>query len=144
MLNYSINDWSEFNSATVTDSIDPGLVSAFDEWDSFNRNGIEWRSSDRNRILLQVVYYRTYETKDVLFLDSGRVIEYDKFNLAACHGYPRRQGPALSAVRAPSSAKPGLLARIQLSIAHVLRLYGMFPVVPFGVIARTVPANPMV
>lgn len=152
VLNYSINDWSEFNSATVTDSIDPGLVSAFDEWDSFNRNGIEWRSSDRKRILLQVVYYRTYETKDVLFLDSGRVIEYDKFNLlhvTAIHaGKAQLERRPCSVIREAWFAGPHPIVDRQCAAP-----YGMFPVVPFwgyrkdgtgepyGLIARAMPAQ---
>lgn len=152
ILRYSVGDWGEFNSSTTTDSVSPDLVSAFDEFQAFERNAVEWRSSDRKRLLLQVVYYRTYQTKDVLFLDTGRVIEYDKFNLlhiAAIHaGRAQLERRPCSVIREAWFAGPHSLVDRPCSAP-----YGMFPLVPFwgyrkdstgepyGLIARAMPAQ---
>lgn len=152
ILRYSVGDWGEFNSSMATDSVSPDLVSAFDEFQAFERNAIEWRSSDRKRLLLQVIYYRTYQTKDVLFLDTGRVIEYDKFNLlhiAAIHaGRAQLERRPCSVIREAWFAGPHPLVDRPCSAP-----YGMFPLVPFwgyrkdstgepyGLIARAMPAQ---
>ena len=152
IINYSINDWSEFKSSVVADSVSPNLVSAFDDWDQFDRRQVEWVSSDRKRVLLQVIYYRTYETKDVLFLDSGRVIEYDKHNLmhiAAIYSQRAQlERRPCSVIREAWFAGPH-----QVVDRPCVAPYGMFPVVPFwgyrkdgggepyGLVARAMPAQ---
>ena len=59
-------------------------------------------------LLLQVVYHRTYTMRQVLMLDSGRALEYDKTNqlhLAAVAMGARQAGTL------PGGRDPGILVR---------------------------------
>ncbi|MFM5393159.1 portal protein [Aeromonas veronii] len=152
VLERSINDWDGFVSIATVEGMDPNLVSAFDEWHSFDSKQIEWCSRERDRVLLQVVYYRTYSMKEVMLLDSGRVLEFDKRNqlhLAAISiGRAQLARRPVATIRESWFVGPHHLVDRPCSAPH-----NMYPLVPFwgyrkdrsgepyGLIARAMPAQ---
>ncbi|WP_421303709.1 portal protein [Aeromonas veronii] len=152
VLERSINDWDGFVSIATVEGMDPNLVSAFDEWHSFDSKQIEWCSRERDRVLLQVVYYRTYSMKEVMLLDSGRVLEFDKRNqlhLAAISiGRAQLTCRPVATIRESWFVGPHHLVDRPCSAPH-----NMYPLVPFwgyrkdrsgepyGLIARAMPAQ---
>ncbi|GAA4493490.1 portal protein [Pseudaeromonas paramecii] len=152
ILDYSINSWTGFASVDAVEGMSPNLVSAFDEWQSWDRKQIEWCSQRRDRVLLQVIYYRTFDTKQVLVLASGRMVTFDKNNqlhrAAVGLGKAMVQKMPVSTIREAWFAGPHFLADRECSAPH-----GMYPLVPFwgyrkdatnepyGLIARAMPAQ---
>ncbi|MBM7455179.1 hypothetical protein HNR62_001039 [Oceanisphaera litoralis] len=152
VIDYSVRDWSGFVDVTSAEGLDPALVSGYDEWQSFDQRSCEWMSSNRKRVLLQVIYYRTFERRKVLMLESGRALEYDQHDMA--------QLIALQLGRAQLETRPVSVIREAWWVGpHHLAdrpcdaPYGMFPLVPFwgyrkdrsgepyGLIARAMPAQ---
>lgn len=152
VIENSIHDWIGFTDVTAVEGMDPNLVSGYDEWQSFAYRDFEWLSSNRKRVLLQVVYYRTFERREVLMLESGRAIEYNKHDMAHM--------VALGLGKATLERRPVSVIRESWWVGpHHLTdrpcdaPYGMFPLVPFwgyrkdgsgepyGLIARSMPAQ---
>ncbi|MEQ9721281.1 portal protein [Yersinia alsatica] len=151
-IDYSINDWDGFVQTDLAAGQEPDLISAYDEYQSWSRESTEWVTANRKRVLLQVIYYRTFTRMPVLHLSHGRVIEFDNSNL-------------IHAVAVATD-------RVQISVARVSRVreawfvgphfitdrpcsapQGMFPLVPFwgyrkdktgapyGLACRAIPAQ---
>ncbi|TXR01864.1 portal protein, partial [Escherichia coli] len=78
---YAIDDWRGFVDTTVTEGQPSPLMSAWEEYQSWDRQQNEWLQCERRRVLLQVVYYRTFERLPVIELSNGRVVAFDKNNL---------------------------------------------------------------
>lgn len=68
IIDFAVRDWIGFTDTFVADGSTPELESAFDEYQSFTRQQQEWLSTDRKRIMLQVIYYRIYKRVPVLEL----------------------------------------------------------------------------
>lgn len=153
MISYSIGEsWDGVVSVSAIEGIDPNLASAFEEFQSFDRRQVEWCSRERDRLLLQVVYYRTFNNKDVLMLDSGRAVEFDKTNqlhlAALALGKARVERCPVQVIREAWFAGPHKLADRPCNAPH-----NMFPLVPFwgyrkdktgepyGLIVRAMPAQ---
>ena len=81
IIDFAVNDWIGFTDTFVADGTEPELESAFNEYASFTRMQQEWLSRDRQRILLQVVYYRVHKRIQVLETESGQAFAYNKDNL---------------------------------------------------------------
>ncbi|MGY3892832.1 portal protein [Aeromonas enterica] len=144
--------WNGVVSLAAIEGMDANTQSAFDEWQQFDARQVEWCSSDRQRLLLQVVYYRSYTTRRVLLLGSGRVIEFDEDNqlhivaLALGRGVVERQ--PVASIREAWFVGPHPLVDRPCSAPH-----NMYPLVPFwgyrkdrsrepyGLIARAIPAQ---
>lgn len=151
-LTWSVNDWDGIVSVSTVEGFSPNLISAFEEWSQFDSKQVEWCSRDRDRVLLQVVYYRTFTTRDVLMLDSGRALEFDKrspLHMAAIQsGRARVERRPVAAIRESWFAGPHHLIDRPCSAPH-----NMYPLVPFwgyrkdssgepyGLIARAMPAQ---
>ena len=151
-LQWGVNDWEGMVSLTAIEGMDPNLVSAYDEWSQFSGKEIEWCSRERDRVLLQVVYYRTYTMRQVLKLDSGRALEYDKTNqlhlAAVAMGRAKLERCPVAVIRESWFVGPHHLVDRPCSAPH-----NMYPLVPFwgyrkdrtgepyGLIARAMPAQ---
>ena len=152
ILDRSINDWADIVNLTSIEGMDPNLVSAYEEWSQFSSKEVEWCSRERDRVLLQVVYYRTYTTRQVLLLDSGRALEFDKGNqlhrAAVAMGRARVERRPVAVIRESWFVGPHHLVDRPCSAPH-----NMYPLVPFwgyrkdrtgepyGLIARAMPAQ---
>lgn len=146
------NSWDGVISVSNIKGMTPDLQSAFDEWQTFDQNQIEWCSQDRQRVLLQIVYYRTYESKVVLKLENGRALEYNKDNqlhrTALAMGKAVLERCPVAVIREAWFAGPHFLVDRPCSAPH-----GMYPLVPFwgyikdssrepyGLIVRAIPAQ---
>lgn len=151
-LEWGVNDWAGMVSLTAIEGLDPNLVSAYDEWSQFSGKEIEWCSRGRDRVLLQVVYYRTYTMRQVLMLDSGRALEFDKSNqlhrAAIASGRARLERCPVAVIRESWFVGPHHLVDRPCTAPH-----NMYPLVPFwgyrkdrtgepyGLIARAMPAQ---
>lgn len=144
--------WEEFVDTDHMDGVDPDLVNGYEEAKSWSREESEWMSSERQRVRLQTVYYRTVERKEVIRLSSGRVIEYNgddpKHVAAVASGKAKLEMGQFSRVIESWYAGPHLLGSKECDAPT-----GMFPLVPFwgyrkdssgepyGLIARAIPAQ---
>ncbi|WP_323063539.1 portal protein [Aeromonas jandaei] len=151
-LEWGVNDWDGMVNLTSIEGVDPNLVSAYDEWSHFSGKEVEWCSRERDRVLLQVVYYRTYDLREVLLLDSGRTLEFDKTNqlhiAALSIGRARLERRPVAVIRESWFVGPHHLVDRPCSAPH-----NMYPLVPFwgyrkdrtgepyGLIARAMPAQ---
>jgi len=152
IISWAVNAWTDFADTSLIEGADAGLLSAWEEHKGWSRNDSEWLNDGRDRVKLQVIYYRQIEQVPVLTLSDGRVIEFDKNN------------------EAHSAAVA--VGRIKVEIANTSRIVeswyagphhlgdkkcdapqGLFPIVPFfayrkdssgepyGLISRAIPAQ---
>ncbi|MGM7905944.1 portal protein [Yersinia enterocolitica] len=152
IIDYSLNEWKGFVDTELAAGQESDLMSAYEEYQSWSRESTEWVSSNRKRVLLQVIYYRTFQCLPILQLSNGRVVEYDKNNV-------------MHAVAVATD-------RVQVTMARVSRIreswfvgphfiidrpctapQGMFPLIPFwgyrkdktgapyGLACRAIPAQ---
>ncbi|CQJ27899.1 TPA: portal protein [Yersinia enterocolitica] len=152
IIDYSLNEWKGFVDTDLAAGQESDLISAYEEYQSWSRESTEWVSSNRKRVLLQVIYYRTFQRLPILQLSNGRVVEYDKNNV-------------MHAVAVATD-------RVQVTMARVSRIreswfvgphfiidrpctapQGMFPLIPFwgyrkdktgapyGLACRAIPAQ---
>lgn len=152
IIDYSLNEWKGFVDTVLAAGQESDLMSAYEEYQSWSRESTEWVTSNRKRVLLQVIYYRTFQRLPILQLSNGRVVEYDKNNI-------------MHAVAVATD-------RVQVTIARVSRIreswfvgphfiidrlctapQGMFPLIPFwgyrkdktgapyGLACRAIPAQ---
>ncbi|EKN5087785.1 portal protein [Yersinia enterocolitica] len=152
IIDYSLNEWKGFVDTVLAAGQESDLMSAYEEYQSWSRESTEWVTSNRKRVLLQVIYYRTFQRLPILQLSNGRVVEYDKNNV-------------MHAVAVATE-------RVQVTMARVSRIreswfvgphfiidrpctapQGMFPLIPFwgyrkdktgapyGLACRAIPAQ---
>lgn len=81
IIDYSLNEWKGFVDTDLAAGQESDLMSAYEEYQSWSRESTEWVTSNRKRVLLQVIYYRTFQRLPILQLSNGRVVEYDKNNV---------------------------------------------------------------
>ncbi|MDA1378681.1 portal protein [Plesiomonas shigelloides] len=146
------NSWNGAIDVSNIEGMSPDLVNAFEEWQQFDAKQMEWCSQDRKRVLLQVVYYRTYNMRTVMMLESGRAIEYDAKNelhrAALALGKAWLEKCPVATIREAWFAGPHFLCDRPCSAPH-----NMYPLVPFwgfrkdssrepyGLIVRAIPAQ---
>lgn len=153
IIDKSLNDgWTALDT-TAVEGMDSNLVSAYNEWSSFRgQENFNWFSTNRQRVMLQVVYYRTYVRMDVIELETGRVMEYDKNNLmhviAVVSGRARLRAAQVSRIREAWFIGPHFIDDRECAAPM-----GMFPLIPFwgyrkdrdgspyGLVARAMPAQ---
>ena len=147
VIDYAIDDWRGFVDTTVTEGQPSPLMSAWEEYQSWDRQQNEWLQRERRRVLLQVVYYRTFERLPVIELSNGRVVAFDKNNLM--HAVAVASGRVqVSRIREAWFVGPHFIVDRPCSAPQ-----GMFPLVPFwgyrkdktgepyGLISRAIPAQ---
>ncbi|HCP9804713.1 TPA: portal protein [Escherichia coli] len=152
VIDYAIDDWRGFVDTTVTEGQPSPLMSAWEEYQSWDRQQNEWLQHERRRVLLQVVYYRTFERLPVIELSNGRVVAFDKNNLmqavAVASGRVQVKVGRVSRIREAWFVGPHFIVDRPCSAPQ-----GMFPLVPFwgyrkdktgepyGLISRAIPAQ---
>ncbi|EFH5832536.1 portal protein [Escherichia coli] len=152
VIDYAIDDWRGFVDTTVTEGQPSPLMSAWEEYQSWDRKENEWLQRERRRVLLQVVYYRTFERLPVIELSNGRVVAFDKNNLmhavAVASGRVQVRVGRVSRIREAWFVGPHFIVDRPCSAPQ-----GMFPLVPFwgyrkdktgepyGLISRAIPAQ---
>ena len=152
VIDYAIDDWRGFVDTTVTEGQPSPLMSAWEEYQSWDRQQNEWLQRERRRVLLQVVYYRTFERLPVIELSTGRVVAFDKNNLmhavAVASGRVQVRVGRVSRIREAWFVGPHFIVDRPCSAPQ-----GMFPLVPFwgyrkdktgepyGLISRAIPAQ---
>ena len=152
VIDYAIDDWRGFVDTTVTEGQPSPLMSAWEEYQSWDRQQNEWLQRERRRVLLQVVYYRTFERLPVIELSNGRVVAFDKNNLmhavAVASGRVQVRVGRVSRIREAWFVGPHFIVDHPCSAPQ-----GMFPLVPFwgyrkdktgepyGLISRAIPAQ---
>lgn len=152
VIDYAIDDWRGFVDTTVTEGQPSPLMSAWEEYQSWDRKENEWLQRERRRVLLQVVYYRTFDRLPVMALSSGRVVAFDKNNLmhavAVASGRVQVRVGRVSRIREAWFVGPHFIVDRPCSAPQ-----GMFPLVPFwgyrkdktgepyGLISRAIPAQ---
>ncbi|EOT7937158.1 portal protein [Escherichia coli] len=152
VIDNAIDDWRGFVDTTVTEGQPSPLMSAWEEYQSWDRKENEWLQRERRRVLLQVVYYRTFERLPVIELSNGRVVAFDKNNLmhavAVASGRVQVRVGRVSRIREAWFVGPHFIVDRPCSAPQ-----GMFPLVPFwgyrkdktgepyGLISRAIPAQ---
>lgn len=152
VIDYAIDDWRGFVDTTVVEGQPSPLMSAWEEYQSWDRKENEWLQRERRRVLLQVVYYRTFERLPVIELSNGRVVAFDKNNLmqavAVASGRVQVRVGRVSRIREAWFVGPHFIVDRPCSAPQ-----GMFPLVPFwgyrkdktgepyGLISRAIPAQ---
>lgn len=153
IIDNSVGDkWVDVLNTYNYEGIEPSLAGAWEDYRKYTRKDMEWLSSNRKRILLQVVYYRTYTKMDVIKFDNGRVLQYDKNNImhvvAAATGRVKIMSAPVSRIREAWFVGPHRIVDRRCTAPQ-----GMFPLVPFwgyrkdengepyGLITRAIPAQ---
>lgn len=152
ILDFARNDWRGFVDVENLEGMDPLLVNAHDAFSNWSRDHSEYLSHNRERIRLQIIYVRHIERKPVLDTLDGRVIEFEKDNLA--HAMALAMGRAEVRLAQISTIKEEWYAGMyHLGSRECEAPNGMFPIVPFwgfrkdssgepyGLIARSIPAQ---
>ncbi|NKI73550.1 portal protein [Dickeya sp. CFBP 2040] len=152
IIDYSINEWRGFVDTDIAEGQESALISAYEEYQQWSRKDTEWVSSNRKRVLLQVIYYRTYQQLPVLELPNGRMVQYDKNNLmhtvAVASGRVSVVMSRVSRIREAWFVGPHFIGDRPCTAPQ-----GMFPLVPFwgyrkdkngapyGLACRAIPAQ---
>lgn len=152
VINYSLNDWLGFVQTDLAEGQESALISAYEEYTQWSRKETEWVSANRKRVMLQVIYYRTYQQLPVMELQSGRVVQFDKHNVmhavAVATGRVTVTMARVSRIREAWFVGPHFVADRPCSAPQ-----GMFPLVPFwgyrkdksgapyGLACRAIPAQ---
>ncbi|MFB1077613.1 portal protein, partial [Photobacterium damselae] len=76
----AISNWDMFVNVDNIEGLTPNLIAAYDEGQSWTREESEWMAPLRDRVRLQIVYYRTVERKLAIKLSNGRIVEYNENN----------------------------------------------------------------
>lgn len=145
-------EWRGFIDTELADGLDADLVAAYEEYQQYSRKDLEWLSSDRQRVLLQVVYYRTWLRVPVIPLADGRLIAYQDTNplhtAALAAGRIQIRMARTSRIREAWFAGPHQLVDRACTAPQ-----GMFPLIPFwgyrkdrngapyGLVSRAIPAQ---
>lgn len=129
-LKNAVGTWDTFDDIERIDGDDVDLRSGWEERQTWSRNEAEYLSTSRDRIMLYVIYYRVYERIPMLALPTGKMVEYDKNNIAhavaVASGRVKVEMRLVSFVRESWWAGPYHLGDRPCDAPQ-----GMFPLVPF-------------
>lgn len=129
-LKNAVGAWDTFDDIERIDGDDVDLRSGWEERQTWSRNEAEYLSTSRDRIMLYVIYYRVYERIPMLVLPTGKMVEYDKNNIAhavaVASGRVKVEMRLVSFIRESWWAGPYHLGDRPCDAPQ-----GMFPLVPF-------------
>lgn len=129
-LKNAVGTWDTFDDIERIDGDDVDLRSGWEERQMWSRNEAEYLSTSRDRIMLYVIYYRVYERIPMLALPTGKMVEYDKNNVAhavaVASGRVKVEMRLVSFIRESWWAGPYHLGDRPCDAPQ-----GMFPLVPF-------------
>ncbi|HGY9574928.1 TPA: portal protein [Vibrio fluvialis] len=86
IIKESVNGWEDWANLDSYEEQDTGLVAAYHEWDSWDRKESEWLDRQRGRVMLEVIYYKTFKRGYVIDVKGGRTLEFNPNNLAHAVG----------------------------------------------------------
>ncbi|MCE7567545.1 portal protein [Aliivibrio fischeri] len=86
IIQNSINGWEDWANVETLEEQDTGLLAAYHEYDSWDRKESEWMDRQRGRVMLEVIYYKTFRRGYVIDLKNGRTLEYNPDNVAHAVG----------------------------------------------------------
>ncbi|UKA08864.1 portal protein [Photobacterium damselae subsp. damselae] len=152
VITQAISNWDMFAQVDNIEGLTPNLIAAYEEGQSWTREESEWMAPLRDRVRLQIIYYKTIERKLVMTLANGRVIEYNENNPAHVAAVASNQAELVytqfSRVIENWYAGPFYLGSKECDAPE-----GRYPIVPFwgyrkdsngapyGLIARAIPAQ---
>lgn len=152
VIDYSVREWKGFVETDLAEGDESNLINGYEEYNSYSRDQAEWITSNRKRVMLQVIYYRTHQQMPVMELSNGRVIEYDKNNVmhavALATGRVSVTMARVSRIREAWFVGPHFITDRPCSAPQ-----GMFPLIPFwgyrkdktgapyGLACRAIPAQ---
>lgn len=129
-LKNAVGTWDTFDDIERIDGDDVDLRSGWEERQTWSRNEAEYLSTSRDRIMLYVIYYRVYERIPMLALPTGKMVEYDKNNVA--HAVAVSSGRVKVEMRLVSFIRESWWAGpYHLGDRPCDAPQGMFPLVPF-------------
>ncbi|MGO2317449.1 MAG: portal protein [Vibrio toranzoniae] len=82
IIRQTINGWADWADVEAYEEMDQNLQSAMQEQEMWDRKEVEWMDRDRGRVMLEVIYYKTWRLGEVIDLENGRTIEFNPSNLA--------------------------------------------------------------
>lgn len=152
VIDYSVREWKGFVETDLAEGDESSLINGYEEYNSYSRDQAEWITTNRKRVMLQVIYYRTYQQLPVMELSNGRVIQYDKNNVmhavALATGRVSVTMARVSRIREAWFVGPHFITDRPCSAPQ-----GMFPLIPFwgyrkdktgapyGLACRAIPAQ---
>lgn len=129
-LKNAVGTWDTFDDIERIDGDDVDLRSGWEERQTWSRNEAEYLSTSRDRIMLYVIYYRVYERIPMLALPTGKMVEYDKNNVA--HAVAVASGRVKVEMRLVSFIRESWWAGpYHLGDRPCTAPQGVFPLVPF-------------
>ncbi|MFH5028989.1 portal protein [Citrobacter freundii complex sp. 2024EL-00237] len=129
-LKNAVGTWDTFDDIERIDGDDVDLRSGWEERQTWSRNEAEYLSTSRDRIMLYVIYYRVYERIPMLALPTGKMVEYDKNNIA--HAVAVASGRVKVEMRLVSFIRESWwTGPYHLGDRPCDAPQGMFPLVPF-------------
>lgn len=130
IIRQSINGWQDWADVESYEEMDQGLVGAKQEYDIWDRKESEWMDLNRGRVLLEVIYYKTWRLGEVITLENGRVVEYNPNNLV--HAVAVNAGRYKPQVRRWASVREAwFIGPHRLVDRPSVAPAGYFPIVPF-------------
>lgn len=130
ILQHAVGNWDDFADAERIDGDDTDLINGWGEWQNWSRQESEYLSTNRDRIMLYVVYYRVFERLPMMELSNGRMVEYDKSNIA--HAVAVGSGRVKVSMQLVSFIRESWWAGpYQLGDRPCEAPQGMFPLIPF-------------
>ncbi|MGL4486148.1 MAG: portal protein [Yersinia sp. (in: enterobacteria)] len=152
IIDYSLNEWKGFVDTDLAAGQESDLINAYEEYQSWRRESTEWVTANRKRVLLQVIYYRTFQRLPILRLSNGRMVEYDKNNVMHAMVVATDRVPVtmarVSRIRESWFVGPHFIIDRPCTAPQ-----GMFPLIPFwgyrkdktgapyGLACRAIPAQ---
>lgn len=152
VIDHAVGEWRGFIDTAQVEGQTAQLMSAWEEYNSWSRDEQEWLQRERKRVLLQVVYYRTYRRVMAMTLGNGRTVEYDRDNplhtAAVATGRVKLSSGRVSEIREAWFIGPHSVTDRPCQAPG-----GMYPLVPFwgyrkdstgepyGLVSRAIPAQ---
>lgn len=130
VLRNAVGAWDSFADIERIEGEDSALMDGWGEWQNWSRQESEYLSTERDHIMLYVVYYRVYERIPMMELPGGRLVEFDKNNIA--HAVAVGSGRVSVEMRLVSFIRESWWAGPHhLGDRPCEAPQGMFPLVPF-------------
>ncbi|AYO17085.1 portal protein [Vibrio owensii] len=130
VIRNSINGWEDFADVESYEEADQGLLSAKQEYDMWDRKEVEWMDNQRGRVLLEVIYYKTWRLGEVITLENGRVMEFNPNNLV--HAIAVQTGRVSKQVRRWATVREAwFVGPHRIVDRPSVAPPGYFPIVPF-------------
>lgn len=144
LIKHSVSGWADWDYSMEGGTVDDGGLAnayAIEISNDTSINDEEWRNTERRRLCLYEVWYRTWVSGSVMMLPAGEAIEFDKSNprhlMAWMSGMVALEAATFSKVRLSWWIGPH-----QLSDGPTPYSHGSFPYVPLWGMRRDKDGSP--